>query len=114
MAEVHLNIAGRVYVVSCRDGEEQQLHALAAMVDEQAQAVGSAMGSITETRQLLFASLFLADKLSEAQKQHPNGVQSTDSSAELSAKASNDDDSHAEILEKLAERIEAIADTLET
>jgi cell division protein ZapA len=62
MGDVKLNIAGRIYDVHCEDGQEQQLVGLAAIVDEKVRA----MPGGTETRQLLFASLMLADEAIEA------------------------------------------------
>lgn len=62
MGDVKLNIAGRIYDVHCEDGQESQLVGLAAIVDEKVRA----MPGGTETRQLLFASLMLADEAIEA------------------------------------------------
>lgn len=62
MGDVKLNIAGRIYDVHCEDGQEHQLIGLAAIVDEKVRA----MPGGTETRQLLFASLMLADEAIEA------------------------------------------------
>lgn len=63
MAEVTLTIGGHHYALTCADGEEAELQRLGALVDEQVQAARSAVGGLTEVRQLLFASLFLADKI---------------------------------------------------
>jgi cell division protein ZapA len=62
MADVRLNIAGRFYDVSTSDGQEKHLTALAAVVDQKARAI---VGT-TEVRQLLFASLMLADEVHES------------------------------------------------
>lgn len=62
MADVKLNIAGRVYDVHCADGQEQQLLGLASLVDDKVRG----MPGGTETRQLLFAALMLADETQEA------------------------------------------------
>ena len=62
MADVRLSIAGRQYDVNCADGQEAQLLKLAALVDEKARSVGGG----TETRQLLYAALMLADEAHEA------------------------------------------------
>ena len=62
MADVRLTIAGRAYDVHCADGEEAQLVQLAAVVDEKARGIHGG----TEVRQLLFASLMLADDAQEA------------------------------------------------
>lgn len=62
MADVKLNIAGRIYDVHCADGQEAQLISLAASVDEKVRG----MPGGTEVRQLLFAALMLADEAQEA------------------------------------------------
>ena len=66
MADVTLSIGGRQYTVSCRDGEEDHLRAIGALVDgktaDAKAAVGEGMG---ETRQLLFAALLLADEVKD-------------------------------------------------
>ncbi len=64
MAEVTLSIGGHHYALTCADGEEQELIRLGVLVEEQVAAARAAVGGLTETRQLLFAALFLADKLS--------------------------------------------------
>lgn len=62
MADVKLNIAGRIYDVHCADGQESQLIQLATAVDEKVRGIPGG----TETRQLLFAALMLADEAQEA------------------------------------------------
>lgn len=62
MADVKLNIAGRVYDVHCADGQEPQLIQLATLVDEKVRS----MPGGTEIRQMLFAALMLADEAQEA------------------------------------------------
>ena len=62
MADVKLTIAGRPYDVHCADGQEAQLVQLASVVDEKVRT----MPGGTETRQLLFAALMLADEMQEA------------------------------------------------
>ena len=63
MPEVKLDIGGHNYVLTCADGEEAELLRLAAVVHEQVETARSAIGGLSETRQLLLAALFLADKL---------------------------------------------------
>ncbi len=64
MAEVTLTIGGHHYALTCADGEEQELVRLGGLVEEQVMTARAAVGGLTEVRQLLFAALFLADKLS--------------------------------------------------
>ena len=65
MAEVELTIAGRPYRVACRNGEEDNLRAAGALVDAKSREALSGLGTLSESRQLLFASLLLADQLLE-------------------------------------------------
>lgn len=108
MAEVKIMVGGRQYGVHCRDGEEGQLHKLAAMMSERVDQVSQGSPHITEVRQLLFAGLLLADSLADQQGSgsapkapaapHPAAVQ--------------DDPSVLAALERLAERLEALGDSL--
>jgi cell division protein ZapA len=74
MAQVTLNIGGYGYNVACRDGEEAHLLALGAVVDSKAKEALSSVTSASEVRQMLFASLLLADELQEAQRGKPSAA----------------------------------------
>ena len=100
MANVDIEIASRRYTVACRDGEEEHLRNLAALVDRRAQDATAALGSLSETRQLLFASLLLADDLNDRDGGAPAARAAADGRV-------------ADALEHLAARVEAIADGLE-
>ncbi len=63
MAEVELTIAGRPYRVACRNGEEDNLRAAGALVDAKSREALSGLGTLSESRQLLFAALLLADQI---------------------------------------------------
>ena len=103
MAQIEVEVAGRRYTVACRDGEEGHLRALAALVDRRAQDAAQALGSLSESRQLLFTSLLLADDLNDRQDGAP-------APAAVPAAA---DPRIADALERLAERVEALATRLE-
>ena len=60
---VDLNIAGRTYQVACRQGEEENLRAAARLVDGKSREALAGLGTLSEARQFLFASLLLADQL---------------------------------------------------
>jgi cell division protein ZapA len=106
MASVEVEIASRKYSVACRDGEEAHLRSVAALVDSKAQDAAAALGSLSETRQLLFASLLLADELKEQRAGHSPAQQAQAAPAEL-------DPAIADALERLAGRIESLAEQLE-
>lgn len=104
MSNVTLNIGGRSYTVACAQGEEAHVTALGRVVDEKLAAMGGAGGQ-NEVRQLLFASLLLADEVHEARKATATGLQTgctTDPDSEI-----------APLLERFADRIEILAERLE-
>ena len=103
MATIEIEIAGRRYDVACREGEQEHLRSVAAEVDRRAQDAATALGSLTETRQLLFAALLIADDIKEirAGAGIPEPV------------APPPDPAVADALERLASRMEALAESLE-
>lgn len=105
MATIEVEIASRRYAVACRDGEENHLRLVAEIVDKRARDAGEALGSLSEARQLLFASLLLADDLKEREAGIEPGATS---------KKPAYDPAVANALEKLAERMEMLANRLET
>ena len=99
MAQIDLFIAGRTYQIACRDGEEENLQAAARLVDAKSREALSGLGTLSETRQLLFASLLLADQI-------------IDGGGGISA-APPPDPIIAEQVAALAERLELLANSLE-
>ncbi|HXH00474.1 MAG TPA: cell division protein ZapA [Sphingomicrobium sp.] len=98
MAEVELTIAGRPYRLACRAGEEENLRSAAALVDAKSKEAIAGLGTLSETRQLLFAALLLADQIVDGREvELPSGP----------------DPELVERSGKLAERLEALADALE-
>ena len=95
MATIEVEIAARRYSVACRDGEEDHLRSVAALVDRKALQAVDALGSLSEVRQLLFASLLLADEV----KEHRAG--------NAPAIDAEPDPRVADALERLAEALEA-------
>ena len=103
MANVDVEVGGRRYNVACQDGEEEHLRALAATVDRRAHDALAALGSLTETRQLLFAALLIADDLKEVR-----------AGADLKEpEPLPPDPAVAQALERLAARMEGLADHVE-
>lgn len=98
MADVELEIGGRLYTIACRDGGEDHLRSIARHVDRKAAEARAAVGDSTEARQLLFAALLLADEISEANAGKP---------------PPSVDPDLVRALNSLAGRVEAVADTLE-
>jgi cell division protein ZapA len=97
MADVDINIAGRSYRIACRDGEEENLRTAAGLVDQKSREALAGLGSLSEARQLLFASLLLADQLIDKKAAEPPSP----------------GDHIAEKANALASRIERLAEALE-
>jgi len=108
MADVTIEIGGRRYDVTCRDGEEEQLRRLGALVDEKAAQARAAVGGVTEVRQLLLAALLLADEVTELRAAR-NGR-----AANGAADAGAADADLIAALEQLAARAETMAAHLES
>jgi cell division protein ZapA len=102
MAEIDIIIAGRPYRVACRDGEEETLRSAARLVDAKSREALSGLGTLSEARQLLFAGLLLADQLIDKQPQATAGAPPA-LDPEIATQA-----------ERLAERLESLADSLES
>ena len=103
MAQVDLFIAGRTYQIACRDGEEESLKAAARLVDAKSREALSGLGTLSESRQLLFASLLLADQL----------VEGSGGAAAVAPAPAEPDPIIAERASVLAERLERLAASLE-
>jgi cell division protein ZapA len=99
MAEIDIFIAGRSYRVACRDGEEDSLRKAAALVDNKSREALSGLGTLSEARQLLYACLLLADQLIDGRGGPPT--------------VPIEDAALAERAERLAGRLESVADALE-
>jgi cell division protein ZapA len=101
MASVEVEIASRKYAVSCRDGEEDHLRSVARIVDQKALDAATALGSLSEARQLLFAALLLADEIKELRA----GI--------APPPPAEPDPAIAAALDGIAQRMERLADRLE-
>jgi cell division protein ZapA len=102
---VDLTIAGRTYQVACREGEEDSLRAAARLVDGKSREALAGLGTLSEARQFLFASLLLADQLVD------DKPQAVDAPAEQAP--AKPDPQLILRAEALADRLESLAMTLE-
>jgi cell division protein ZapA len=103
-ALIDLNIAGRTYQVACREGEEENLRAAARLVDSKSREALAGLGTLSEARQFLFASLLLADQL----------IDKSPEAAATAATPSPPDPALVGRAEALANRLEMLAAELES
>ena len=103
-------VNGRKYDIACDDGQEAHLTRLAQYVDRRVDELIAAVGQVGDARLLVMASLLVADELSEVYTEldslkndrRPNALAQS-GSGPISVSDLN----------KLAERVEKIAETLE-
>lgn len=106
MADVDVDVAGRRYRLSCRDGEEDHLRALVRMVGSKADELTGALGEMTEARTLLLSALLLADELNDLR-----GAAAV-ARKEPTVAAAEPDPAYAVAIERIAERVERLADQM--
>lgn len=94
MAEITLSIAGRGYAIATRDGEEAHFRHLESILQSHADPAQRASGGLNAERTLVYLSLILADLLDDAERNPPQGVSPV-------------------LLERIADRLEAVAIALE-
>ncbi len=97
-SNVTLTIAGRRYTIACAAGEEAHVEGLGASISDKLAKLDN-LGGQSPERVLLYASLLLADELHEAQAARQGEISR---------------DEQAELLEKMADRLEGVANLLES
>ncbi len=110
MSQITVMVNGRKYDIACDDGQEAHLTRLAQYVDRRVDELIAAVGQVGDARLLVMASLLVADELSEVYTEldtlrndrRPSAAAQTSSAAVSPTE-----------LNKLAERVEKIAETLE-
>ncbi|GGB34345.1 hypothetical protein GCM10011380_24750 [Sphingomonas metalli] len=95
MATVTIQVGGRPHTIACRPGEEARVQLLGRMLDQRWSAADRAAAGQPE-RAMLFVALMLADALEEAESRPPVGAAIGEAA-----------------LERLADRLEKLAETLE-
>jgi cell division protein ZapA len=99
MGQVTVNLNGHHYTIGCADGDEGRLRVLAKDLDKRMESLVGAVGQVGDARLLVMLSLLLLDELEEAQ-------------GHVSA-ASGGGDAAAAVVERLAARMESLAERLE-
>ena len=110
MSQITVVVNGRKYDIACDDGQEAHLTRLAQYIDRRVDELIAAVGQVGDARLLVMASLLVADELSEVyteldslrNNRRPNAIAQSGSGPV----SPND-------LNRLAERVEKIAETLE-
>ncbi len=105
VATVNIMVVGRTYEISCDEGQEDDVRALAAEVDRRAAELLRAVGQVGDARLLVMVGLMMADEIAELRRRDGGGG-AAPSQDEVDAALSSR-------LDVLAQHIDAIADRLE-
>ena len=65
VADVDININNRNYRISCKDGEEERISALASKINNEVTSLVDQIGQLGEARMILLAAIILLDRLDE-------------------------------------------------
>ncbi|MGB0669985.1 MAG: cell division protein ZapA [Rhodospirillales bacterium] len=109
MGKVAVRINGKPYEIACDDGQEAHLTRLGDYIDKRVGELIAAVGQVGDTRLLVMVSLLIADELSDAYaelddlRERDQGI----------AKRLATEDALVSCLDRLAERVEDIAERLE-
>lgn len=117
MPQVVVTINTRSYAVACGDGEEEHLMRLAGVVDERVSSLAREVGQVGDARLLLMSALLMADDLEQAESRAIDAEANLDDvrrrSLELGDKAGELEGKSAAYVERLAQRVEALANRLQ-
>lgn len=116
MAEVSVTINGRVYRMACDPGQEDHLARLGRELDQRITQLRESFGEIGDTRLAVMAAIMVADELAELKRRLRSAdqeVQSLKDARERAAQRNEESErAVAEVLEDAAERIERLAQGL--
>ena len=108
MALVTVEINDRKRQIACDDGQEAHLRRLGNYIDNRVKELVAAVGQISDAQLLVMVSLLIADELSDAYAELETARSDVGTAAILSA-----EETLSAGLDKLASRIEKIAESLE-
>jgi len=115
MGQVSITIRGRQYQIACDDGQEAHLARLGRYLDQRAEQLQAAAGSVSDALLLVMVGLLVADELTDTVTELDSLKKSGNQAAqaERAALQSAADVRAAAAINRLAERIEHIAASLE-
>lgn len=107
MARVEINLNNRPYPIACEDGQEGRVREVASFVQERIREIQGSVRTATDTHLLVMVALMLGDELLDLREGKVPGAMAP-------AASPLDDPELSSRLQKLADRIEAIAARVET
>lgn len=77
MAEVDIKINGRIFKITCENGQEQRLHQLASYLNRHVTELSDDLGQIGDARLMLLSALTICDELFEARAKMKSFAENT-------------------------------------
>jgi cell division protein ZapA len=111
VGQVNVKVNGYAHTIGCKDGEEDHLRALVAVIEEKVEGIRRMGGQFSEARMLLHVALLLADEAGDLRAELARARSGAAAQAAPSVPA--EDPAVAERLARIAERIEGLARTLD-
>lgn len=105
MGQITVTINNRPYPIACDDGQEAHLTRLSRYIDQRVGELVAAVGQVGDARLLVMVSLLIVDELSDAYAE----IEKLRGGAQASA----DEGAVADLVDRIAARIETVAERLE-
>jgi cell division protein ZapA len=114
MSDVNITINGRSYEISCDPGQEARIVDLAAYIDQRLMQISRSGAAYNDAHLLVLTTLVLADELFDARESGESvpvraGKNTPQVKESASAASKEDEQAVAQLLDKLAKRIDGIA-----
>ncbi|HCS23583.1 MAG TPA: cell division protein ZapA [Alphaproteobacteria bacterium] len=119
MAEVNISINGRIHEISCDSGQEGRVVDLASYIDQRLQQIARSGAAYNDAHLLVLTALVIADELFETREKlsavsaapvaAPAGKARKGEEAAAPAANPEEEKAMAQLIEKLAKRIDGIA-----
>jgi cell division protein ZapA len=118
MAQVNLTVNGRIYRMACEDGEEEHVEELGRRFNAAVDELRGALGEIGDQRLMVMAGILMTDRLNDAERRLALADEAVktqrDSRADTAMRLEAREQDFAESLRQAAERIERIAERLQS
>lgn len=118
MAQVNLSVNGRIYRMACEDGEEEHVEQLGERFDAAINELRNALGEIGDQRLMVMAGILMTDRLNDTERRLALAEEAVktlrDGRADTAMRIEGLEQNFAESLRHAAERIERIAERLQS
>lgn len=121
MAEVNISINGRIYEISCDNGQEGRVVDLASYIDQRLQQIARSGAAYNDAHLMVLTALVLTDEIFDTREKLAAAKPDTgvlpvktrkgeeEAQAAVSAVSAEEEKALAQMLEKLVKRIDGIA-----